>query len=129
MIKKILIVDDDELTLVSLEHSLKQNDYEVSRAKSVAEALEVLDKERIDLVVSDIMMPNVSGLGFLSLLKNFYFDRIPVIVISSLDKGDVVTNSLGMGADYFLPKPVDSAELMKCIKNIEERSETNTSPI
>jgi DNA-binding response OmpR family regulator len=68
------------------------------------------------------MMPNVSGLGLLSLLKNFYLDRIPVILISSLDKGDVITNSLGLGAACFLAKPIDLVELLESVKNALEKS-------
>lgn len=115
---KILIVDDDELMLKSIRHSLTEAGYEVSVAEDVSKALVVLDEEKIDLIVSDIMMPHVSGLGLLSLLKQYYFDRIPVILISSLDKGDIVTNSLGLGAAYFLAKPVNSKELLLCVKYV-----------
>lgn len=118
---KILLVDDDELILKSMEHILKENGYEVVLAKDVAAALDTLDKENIGLIVSDIMMPNVSGLGFLSLLKNFYFDRIPVILISSLDKGDIVTSSLGLKVEHFLTKPVDPEELLHCVREVEEK--------
>lgn len=115
---KILIVDDDEITLKAISHSLIEEGYLVSEAEDVSKALTVLENEKIDLVVSDIMMPNVSGLGLLSVLKNFYFDKIPVILISSLDKGDTVANSLGLSASNFLVKPIDLNELSHCVKNI-----------
>ncbi len=118
---KILIVDDDELTLKAINHSLTEEGYKVTLAEDVSKALTVLEDEKIDLIISDIMMPNVSGLGLLSLLKNFYFDKIPVILISSLDKGDVVANSLGLGARYFLAKPIDLKELLMCVKNVFEK--------
>jgi|ERR1017187_2022789 DNA-binding response OmpR family regulator len=120
---KILIVDDDELTLKAINHSLTEEGYKVILAEDVSKALTILEDEKIDLIISDIMMPNVSGLGLLSLLKNFYFDRIPVILISSLNKGDVVANSLGLGARYFLAKPVDLKELSTCIKNVFNKVE------
>lgn len=115
---KILIVDDDELMLKSISHSIVTQGYQVVQAENVSKALDILEDQKIDLIVSDIMMPSVSGLGLLSMLKEYYFDRIPVILISSLDKGDVVTNSLGLGATYFLPKPIDMNELLTCIKKI-----------
>lgn len=114
---KILIVDDDELILKSISHVLKQENYEVEVADDVSKALNVLENQKIDLIISDIMLPNVSGLGLLSMLKNFYFDRIPVILISSLDKGDIVTNSLGLGATHFLTKPLNMEELVRCVKD------------
>lgn len=116
--KKILLVDDDALTLKAIKHSLTQDGYLVVLAEDASKALTVLENEKIDLIISDIMMPNVSGLGLLSMLKNFYFDKIPVLLISSLAKGDVVANSLGLGAKYFLTKPIDLKELSTCVKNI-----------
>jgi len=113
---KILIVDDDELTLKTIHHHLKEEGYEPIVAKDAAKALEILDKEKINLIISDIMMPNVSGLGLLSMLKNFYFDKIPVILISSLDKGEIVNNSMELGAAHFLVKPIDMKELSKVVK-------------
>lgn len=115
---KILIVDDDEMTLKILSQCLKGEGYDVAVADDVAKALNVVENEKINLIISDIMMPNVSGLGLLSLLKNFYLDKIPVILISSLGKGDVVYNSAGMGATCFLSKPVDLKELVFNVNNI-----------
>lgn len=114
---KILVVDDDQLILQAISHSLKADGYEVLLAKDASKALNVLEEEKISLIISDIMMPNVSGLGLLSLLKNFYLDKIPVILISSLDKHDIVTASLG-GVVHFLPKPIDLKELSLCVKKI-----------
>lgn len=115
---KILIVDDDELTLKVIDQTLSLEGYQTFQAKDASKALNILESEKINLIISDIMMPNVSGLGLLSLLKNFYFDKIPVILISSLNKDEIIDNSLGMGASYFLAKPIDSKELVQCVKNI-----------
>lgn len=115
---KILIVDDDELTLNMLSHFLKGEGYDAIVADDVAKALNIVENEKIDLIISDIMMPNVSGLGLLSLLKNFYLDKIPVILISSLDKGEIVNNALELGAACFLSKPVDLKALLLNVKNV-----------
>lgn len=115
---KILIVDDDELMRKAISHSLVEEGYEAILAADVLIALDILENQKIDLIISDIMMPNVSGLGLLSMLKEYYFNRIPVILISSLDKGGVVANSLGLGATFFLPKPLDVKELLFCVNNI-----------
>ena len=113
---KILVVDDDKLMLESISHQLKKEGYEVELAKDGYEALSVIDKVKVDLIISDVMMPNISGLGLLSLLKQFYFNKIPLIIISSLDKADIVLHSIGLGAIDFLKKPIDFGELKGLIK-------------
>jgi DNA-binding response OmpR family regulator len=113
---KILIVDDDKLQLEAISHSLQHDGYDTVTAENGYEALDVINRQKIDLIVSDIMMPNISGLGLLSLLKQFYFNRIPVIIISSLDKADVVLHSIGLGAVDFVSKPINFKELLTRIK-------------
>ncbi|HLC83678.1 MAG TPA: response regulator, partial [Bacteroidia bacterium] len=70
---KILVVDDDRLMLQAISYKLKDSGYEVVLAEDGYEALNIIDKIKIDLIISDVMMPNISGLGLLSLLKQFYF--------------------------------------------------------
>ncbi|HEY0029867.1 MAG TPA: response regulator [Bacteroidia bacterium] len=113
---KVLIVDDDKLILEAIAHNLMSDGYEVVRAENGYEALDMIDKMKIDLIISDVMMPNISGLGLLSLLKQFYFNKIPVIIISSLDKADVVLHSIGLGAVDFISKPIDFTQLMPMIR-------------
>lgn len=113
---KILIVDDDKLQLKAISHSLKDSGYETVTAENGFEALDVINKEKIDLVISDVMMPNISGLGLLSLLKQFYFNKIPVIIISSLDKADIILHSIGLGAVDFVSKPINFIELLGRVK-------------
>lgn len=109
---KILVVDDDKLILNAISYKLKKDGYEVIVAEDGFEALSIIDKKKIDLIISDVMMPNISGLGLLSLLKQFYFNKIPVIIISSLDKADMVLHSIGLGAVDFISKPIDFKKLM-----------------
>lgn len=113
---KILVVDDDKLMLQAISYKLKDDGYEVVTAEDGYEALSIIDKMKIDLVISDVMMPNISGLGLLSLLKQFYFNNIPVIIISSLDKADMVLNSIGLGAVDFMSKPIDFKNLLGLVK-------------
>ena len=113
---KILIVDDDRLQLEAISHNLKSNGYDTVTAENGYEALDLIDKVKIDLIISDVMMPNISGLGLLSLLKQFYFNRIPVIIISALDKADIVIHAIGLGAVDFVSKPIDFKELLQRVK-------------
>jgi CheY-like chemotaxis protein len=113
---KILIVDDDKLMLKAIEHQLKGEGYETALAEDGFKALDVIEKEKVNLIISDIMMPNISGLGLLNLLKQFYFNNIPVILISSLDKGDLTLKSMALGAADFLTKPIDFSKLSSLVK-------------
>ena len=113
---KILVVDDDRLMLEAISHSLKKDGYDVVIAQDGYEALSIIDKDKVDLIISDVMMPNISGLGLLSLLKQFYFNNIPVIIISSLAKADMVLHSIGLGAVDFIRKPINFKKLLSLIK-------------
>ena len=113
---KILVVDDDRLMLQAISYKLKDSGYEVVLAEDGYEALNIIDKIKIDLIISDVMMPNIFGLGLLSLLKQFYFNNIPVIIISSLNKADMVLHSIGLGAVDFIRKPIDFKKLLQLVK-------------
>lgn len=119
---KILIADDDKLILEAVAHNLEQNGYEVVRAEDGCQVLDIIEKQKIDLIISDVMMPNISGLGLLNLLKQFYFNKIPVIMISSLDKADIVFHALGMGAVEFITKPINFDRLLELIQQYEVKT-------
>lgn len=111
MNKKILIVEDDKILLEAMAFQLERDGYKVEKAEDGWEALSVIEKKKIDLIISDIMMPNVSGLSLLSVLKEFNMERIPVIVISALDKADIIMSAIGLGAHDFIIKPINFDEL------------------
>ncbi|MDQ3046192.1 MAG: response regulator [Bacteroidota bacterium] len=120
---KILVIDDDRMMQESISYTLKNEGYDVILADDGYVALDMIDKQKFDLIISDILMPNLSGLGLLSLLKQFYFNRIPVILISSLNKADVIAQSLGLGAVAFITKPFTSSVLCEKIRQyIQKKS-------
>jgi DNA-binding response OmpR family regulator len=114
---KILVVDDDPIMLEAIKHCLSAKDLEVVTAKNGFEAIGIAQDGTLDLIISDIMMPEMSGLSLLCLLKQFYFNRIPVIIISSLDKADVILSSLGLGAEDFISKPIDFKQLSSRVRS------------
>ena len=116
---KILVVDDDKLILEAVSFNLKNEGYDVVNAEDGFQVLDIIEKEKIDLIISDVMMPNISGLGLLNLLKQFYFNKIPVIIISSLDKTEIIIQTLGMGAVDFIAKPIDYKKLLRTVKKHE----------
>ena len=119
--KRILVIDDDKMIQESISFQLKKEGFDVITADDGHQALDLVDRFKVDVIVCDIIMPKMSGLGLISLLKNFYLNRIPVIMISSMDKGDVVLSAIDMGADYFMAKPLDYNELTEKVKELCEK--------
>jgi DNA-binding response OmpR family regulator len=113
---KILIIDDDVLTLEAITHRLKEDGHNVIAAESSFNALSIIRKENIDLIISDIMMPDMSGLELLNLLNRFYFIKVPVIFISSLFKSIIKTTAKALGAKGFLVKPINFDKLSSDVK-------------
>ena|ERR1051326_3441547 len=111
MNKRILVVEDDKTLLEAIAFRLQQEGYETFTAEDGWEALNVIERKKIDLIISDIMMPNISGLSLLSVLNEFSIERIPVIVVSALDKADVIMSAMGLGAQDFIIKPINFDEL------------------
>ena len=112
----ILVVDDDKMVLQVIRHSLKVEGYEVITAGNGMEALQILESENIDLIITDIMMPELSGLNLISFFREFHSIKIPIIIISALGKTNVIYPSLRMGANDFIIKPIDFAELSLSVK-------------
>jgi DNA-binding NtrC family response regulator len=117
---KILIIDDDAVSLRALEEILKENDFEVIKAASVNEAIEqVKSNPDINLAICDIMMPDSDGFDFLHYLKkNPGYKNLPVIMCSALSEDDYVFKSLKAGAKDYIVKPFRDFHLIKKIKNI-----------
>lgn len=113
---KILIVDDEEMTLTALSKKLKDRGYKVSAVNNSVEALRILGEQKIDLVISDIIMPCISGFTLLTMLKSFYFLKVPIILISSFNHENVLLRSHSLGAADFVVKPIDYNELFRKIE-------------
>ena len=101
---RILIAEDDELILKTVEHKLLKEGYEVLISRNGKEA-------------TDIMMPFASGIEMLSALKNLK-KQIPVIMLSSMGQEDVILEAFQMGAADFMVKPFSPNELILRIKRL-----------
>jgi len=105
---RILVVDDYVLNRMQLKRSCEQQGHTVALAENGRQALEMLDAGDFDLVLLDILMPEMDGFEVLARLKSDPARRdLPVIVISALDEMESVVRCIGMGAEDFLPKPFD----------------------
>jgi CheY-like chemotaxis protein len=111
----ILLIDDDALVIRSVSQFLADAGHEVAIAKDGSEADDYLEnvKTTPDLIICDLLMPGISGLTFISLLRNFHNSSIPVIIISSLNKGELLPLYAGITDLDFLPKPIDPDTLIE----------------
>ena len=114
---KILVVDDDAMTRRSLQHILGQEGHVVKTAIDGSDASKKLSDQMPDLIVCDLMMPHVSGIAFIQVLRDYLHYTIPVIIISTLDKGDIVAENLGLTNVDFMPKPINTKDLIKKINS------------
>jgi DNA-binding response OmpR family regulator len=113
---KILIAEDERVTLLMLEECLKAEGYEVITANDGREALNKLENEFPDLILTDIMMPFTSGLEFIGIVKSSRKRTIPIIVLSAIDEESTVMEAFKLGADDFIAKPFNSQELILRVK-------------
>ena len=115
---KILIVDDDPLNVKLLAAKLPAKTYDILKAFDGKEALEKVEAESPDLILLDVMMPGIDGYQVTRKLKNNPQTRdIPVVLVTALDGTDDKIKGLEVGADEFLNKPVNSAELTTRVKS------------
>lgn len=104
----ILVVDDNAMNRDVLSRRLRREGYRVALAEDGRRALEALRAQSFDLVLLDVMMPDIDGYQVLSELKaDDVLRHIPIIMISALDEMDSVVRCIALGAEDYLPKPFD----------------------
>ncbi len=109
--KKILIIEDDMCVHNIIEELLKNNRYNTHNAYSGTEALLLLEKEKYDLILLDLMLPGLTGEEIIKRV-----DNIPIIVLSAKISSDDKVNCLLSGASDYIIKPFDSKELLARIE-------------
>ncbi len=112
---RVLIVDDERHNRELLEVMLTREGYQLLTAASGEEALEMVAQELPDLMLVDVMMPGLDGYQLAGQIKrNPATTNIPVIIVTALDDRKARLLGLDAGAEIFLSKPVDRAELCRC---------------
>lgn len=115
--QKVLVVDDSSTNVVLLDAILNKEGYEVITSLSAKEGLKYISTMDPDLVLLDLLMPEVSGFDFMKTYNDMEKKRkIPVIVVSAVGTPENKKLSKELGAVSFINKPVDISELMNLIK-------------
>ncbi len=129
---QVLIVDDNEINRDMLMRRLRRKDFNLSIAVNGREAMSMIQTHLYDLILLDIMMPEVDGYAVLTYLKKDpQLRSIPVIMISALEEMDSVMKCMEIGADDYLTKPFDpemlKAAINRCLPNRMNFSNLPTS--
>ena len=117
----ILVVDDDKNTRMFLSAVLSKNGYIVSTACNGEEALDVMDREHIDLVVLDIMMPKMDGYEFTSVVREAQ-NNLPILMVSAKQLPADKHKGFLVGTDDYITKPIDDEEMLYRIKALLRRA-------
>ena len=118
----ILVVDDDRHTRMLMEAILKAENYTVYTADNGVSALEVMDKNHIDLVVLDIMMPKMDGYAFTQLLRQTN-NNLPILMVSAKQLPSDKHKGFLVGTDDYITKPIDEEEMLLRIKALLRRAQ------
>jgi CheY-like chemotaxis protein len=130
---QVLIVDDNEPNRDMLARRLRRKDFNLSMASNGGEALSMVKANLYDLILLDIMMPEVDGYTVLKELKaDPLLRKIPVIMVSALEEMDSVMKCMEIGADDYLTKPFDpdmlKAAINRCLTQKVQSGTTENRP-
>jgi len=118
---KVLIVDDEPNILMSLDFLMRKEGYEVFIARDGSEAMAIVDSEKPEIVVLDIMMPKVDGYQVCEYIKKKSNYDMRVIFLSAKTKEEDIKKAYEIGADLFLTKPFSPRNLIRNIKEIANK--------
>ena len=117
--KKILVVDDDPYILMSLEFLMKKNGFDVMVARNGTEALEIVEKQVPDIVLLDIMMPDVDGYAICNHIKGSKkLKEAKVVFMSAKSKESDIQKGYDLGASLYVTKPFSTRQLLKQVQEL-----------
>ena len=114
---KILVVDDDEMMLMMAKHILSRK-YEVITANSGAEAIELFEEERPDMILSDLMMPEPDGYELHRIIQEKSAESVPIMFMTADDSDESESKGFELGAEDYIRKPLNPEVLLRRVGNI-----------
>jgi DNA-binding response OmpR family regulator len=116
---KILIVDDEPNIVVPLQFLMEQNGYSVLVAQSGEEALEVISKDKPDLVLLDIMLPGMDGFEVCEIVRlNPDWRDTKIIFLTAKGRDVDIAKGMLLGADEYITKPFSNQQIIDCVKKL-----------
>ena len=119
---KILVVEDDKFALNLLQHSLETLGHKVDGTLNAEEAIQMASSGDYDLIISDIMMPGISGLSLVTVLRTVHLCTTPIIIMSALSNQPLLESVYDAGANDFLAKPFSIEDLDAKIKKYDKKA-------
>ncbi|GEP51847.1 hypothetical protein FNO01nite_25190 [Flavobacterium noncentrifugens] len=116
---KILIVDDEPNIIMSLEYTFKKNNFQVFIARDGQEALDILQTEIPNIIILDIMMPNVDGYATIEFIKKDQrLTNCKVLFLSAKNKESDIEKGMSLGADAYMTKPFSIKKLVEQVNDL-----------
>lgn len=115
---KILVCEDNVMTLRTIEFTLKKAGYDVIRAEDGDQGIKILNEEEVDLVITDINMPFTKGLELVRYIKTEMEADTPVIIITGITLDETKSHAMELGAKGYLTKPFDPDEMLEMISSL-----------
>lgn len=117
--KNILIVDDFQISNEIVAQSLRQEGYNIITARKASEALEYFQNLKIDLIITDYVMPEINGVEFIEQVRNSENNNhVPIIMLTSMQSDKVRKKALEKGLTAWIQKPYNAELVIKKIKQL-----------
>lgn len=116
--KKIVLAEDNSTLSLLLKFKLEKEGYELLMAENGKDAIELIEQHTPELILTDIMMPYVSGLEVISHVRNKLKLQIPIVVFSAAGQEEMVLKAFNLGANDFMGKPFSPNELVIRVKRL-----------
>ena len=117
--RHILIIDDSNTNVVLLESLLVRNGYTVASALNAREGFETIKDRVPDLIYLDLIMPEVSGLEFLQIIRdNESWKNIPVVIISAISDSETIQKTKELGVTEYITKPLNISSIVSLTNNL-----------
>lgn len=116
--KRILVAEDNRLILETVAHSLSREGYDIIKAEDGKDCLTKLESNEVDLLITDLYMPNLNGLEVISSLGSSDKKMIPIMILSAAGAEENVMKAFDLGADDYMVKPFSLIELNVRVKRL-----------
>lgn len=119
---KILIVDDIPLNVLLIDKMLAKFKFNILKANSGADALQIIENEKPNVLLLDLMMPGIDGYQVTEQVRRTIpKEEMPIVILSALNSNDDINRAMALGADEFITKPVMMERLHSCVVGLVNR--------